>query len=93
MVLDAGYTARLHRTFSIDASVLYFLRTDAGATYTDIPGSAYTLGAELYGQAIWVPVSDISFILGGGAFFPGLGASDPGGKPQWQVSLGSMISF
>jgi hypothetical protein len=93
MVIDAGYTARLHPAFSIDVSALYFLRTDAGATFKDVPGTAFALGPEIYGQAIWVPISDISFILGGGAFFPSLGASNPEGKPQWQVSLTSIISF
>jgi hypothetical protein len=93
MVIETGYTARLHPAFSIDMSALYFLRTDAGATYDEVDGTAFALGPEIYGQAIWVPISDISFILGGGAFFPSLGASNPDGKPHWQVSLTSIISF
>jgi hypothetical protein len=92
-VIEAGYTARLHPVFSVDFSGLYFFRTDSGATFTDVPGNAFALGPEFYGQAIWVPISDISFILGCGAFLPSLGASDPNGKPQWQVSLSSIISF
>jgi hypothetical protein len=93
MIIDAGYTARLLKTLSLDLSALYFFRTDKGATYKDIPGTDYALGPEIYGQFIWVPVSDISLILGAGAFLPGLGASDSDGDPQWQLSLSAMVSF
>jgi hypothetical protein len=94
---EAGYTVRLHNTLSADFWTVYFFRTDA-YTYSD-PGLDRTslsplLGGEVYGGLSWAPVSDLSFTLGGGAFFPQLGkvfAADA--SPRWRVSLETILSL
>jgi hypothetical protein len=96
-LVELGYTARLHNTFSTEVQAAYFFRTDSH-TYND-PGLNGTslsplLGGEVYGGLTWVPVSDISFTLGGGAFFPQLGkafVSDT--SPRWRISLETIFSF
>jgi hypothetical protein len=88
-----AYTARLHKNLSIETSALYFLRTDT-TSFTDweLRSASPFLGTELYMAASWVPVSDISFTLGGGTFLPGP-AFRPEAKPRWLISLGSIVSF
>jgi hypothetical protein len=49
------------------------------------------LGGEAYAQLIWSPLSDVSFKLGGGAFFPGLGDTNPDATPRWQVQLNMVL--
>jgi hypothetical protein len=94
--ITASYTARLHETFSAMVDIAYFMRSDLG-TYEAWPlsGSSkpgYLLGAELYAQLIWSPLSDVSCRLGGGAFFPGLGNASPREKPHGQVQLNIVVS-
>jgi hypothetical protein len=88
-VLQAEYTARLHRRFSLGGELLYFIRGDKG-TFQGIsaPDGGYMLGAELYGWAIWSPVSDIQVNFGGGAFLPMLGDAAPSDFARWKLEIG-----
>jgi hypothetical protein len=96
-LVEAGYTARLHTAFSVEAQAAYFFRTDSH-TYSDPDLDEISLspllGGEVYGGLIWTPVSDLSFTLGAGAFLPQLGkafADDT--SLRWRVSLETILSF
>jgi hypothetical protein len=88
--VEAGYTARLHRSFSLQVDGLYFFRTDQ-ETYTAWPmehSASYLLGGEVYTQFIWSPVSDVQFNLGAGVFIP---MPETAEKPRWQLSLNVVL--
>jgi hypothetical protein len=52
------------------------------------------LGGEAYAGLTWAPVSDVSFTLGGGAFFPQTGkAFAPDTAVRWRVALETILSF
>jgi hypothetical protein len=94
---EAGYTTRLHQSFSAEFSAAYFFRTDS-YTYSDsdLDGTSLSplLGGEVSGGLTWAPVSDISFTLGGGVFFPQWGrAFAAGTATRWRVSLETILSF
>jgi hypothetical protein len=96
-IVKGEYTARIHESLSAEVSAAYFFRTDS-STYNDpgLDGASLSplLGAEIYGGLTWAPVSDISFILGGGAFFPQLGEAFAADAPlRWRVSLETILSF
>ncbi|MDR2096160.1 MAG: hypothetical protein LBP76_11705 [Treponema sp.] len=93
------YTFRLIDALSIDMSADYFFRLDE-KTYqtTDLKyntgDNPYFLGAEIYGNCIWAPFSDLLVTVGGGAFLPQLGnAFNSDAKTLWQVSLSLIISL
>jgi hypothetical protein len=95
--VEAGYTVRLHRVLSAELSAAYFFRTDS-STYRDSgldsASRSPLLGGEVSGSLGWTPVSDISFSLGGGAFFPQWGrAFAPDAPVKWRVSLETIFSF
>jgi hypothetical protein len=87
-IIEAEYIARLHKTFALDLSAAYFIQNDLG-TYQGYFASAtdYLLGADVYAQFIWNPVSDLRCGLGGGAFLPGLGNTSSDSKPLWRINL------
>jgi hypothetical protein len=94
---ELGYTVRLHNSLSAEAQGAYFFRTDSH-TYNDpgLDGASLSplLGGEIYGSLAWAPVSDISFTLGGGAFFPQSGKAFAADAPvKWRVSLETILSF
>jgi hypothetical protein len=96
-LVEAGYAVRLHNVLSVEAGTAYFFRTDSH-TYSDPDldedSLSPLLGGEVSGSLTWAPVSDISFTLGGGAFFPQWGkafASDA--AMRWRVSLETILSF
>ncbi|AEF85711.1 hypothetical protein TREPR_2297 [Treponema primitia ZAS-2] len=94
---ELEYAARLHNTLSAEISAAYLFRTDS-FTYTDSdldPDSlSPLLGGEVYGGLTWVPFTDLSFTLGGGAFFPQLGkAFRSDADLKYRVSLGMILSF
>ncbi|MDR1175450.1 MAG: hypothetical protein LBK83_08290 [Treponema sp.] len=91
------YTARLHNSLSTDIEAAYFFRTDS-RTYSDpeLDGDSLSplLGGEVHAGLTWAPVSDVSFTLGGGAFFPQWGkAFVPDTPARWRVSLETILSF
>ncbi|MDR1352415.1 MAG: hypothetical protein LBK05_03940 [Treponema sp.] len=94
---EGGYSARILSSLSAEISAAYFFRTDS-FTYNDpdLDGASLSplLGAEIYGGLTWAPVSDISFTLGGGAFFPRSGRAFAEDAPlRWRVSLETILSF
>jgi hypothetical protein len=96
MTAKGTYTARLHRTFSVQAGGTYFLRTD-GETVSaaEYPASSSrALGGELYGSLVWAPVSDLMARVGGGAFFPRWGNVFKSGTPvRWKIAAGVIVSL
>jgi hypothetical protein len=93
-MIRGGYAARLFKSLSTDISALYFLRTDL-TTFQDHEldsNSSPFVGAEAYASLSWVPVMDVSFVLGGGAFIPGPALISES-KIRWLVSLGTILSF
>jgi len=86
------YSARLHRTFSLGLSSFYFIRTDF-ESYPGFGNEGRFLGGEFYGELFWSPVSDISVVLGGGAFLPSLGNAAPDANIFWRVNAGLTISL
>jgi hypothetical protein len=91
------YAARLRKSLSVEVSTAYFFRTDSH-TYSDpgLDGASRSplLGGEVYGGLVWAPVSDISFTLGGGAFFPQWGRAFAADTPtRWRVSLETIFSL
>ena len=88
-LLQAGYNVRLHQTISLDAAVRYFFRT-----FDDPAGEGYLYGAEPWASFTWQPLEDISFTLGGGAFFPKLGNYFPSDTDTtWNISASLRLSF
>jgi hypothetical protein len=94
---EGEYTARFHNSLSAEVSAAYFFRTDSHS-YSDpeLDGASLSplLGGEIAGGLTWAPVSDISFTLGGGVFFPQWGkafAADT--SARWRVSLETVLSF
>jgi hypothetical protein len=96
-LMEAGYIVRLHQALSADVRAAYFFRTDT-RTYDDsgLDGDSLSplLGGEIHAGLTWAPVSDVSFTLGGGAFFPQLGkAFAADASTRWRVSLETILSF
>ncbi|MDR0494430.1 MAG: hypothetical protein LBG95_02210 [Treponema sp.] len=96
-IISLDYTARLHQTFSVSLTGLYFIRNDLG-TYDGYPAGGldsdgYFLGAEFFGRLMWTPVSDLRFSLGGGAFLPVLGDAAPEADLRWRVELSMIIAL
>jgi hypothetical protein len=93
-IIDAAYTARLHRTFSLDLSAAYFIRNDL-TSYQGIfaDNDEYFMGGEAFAQLIWNPIADMRLILGGGAFMPQLGNTSPDSKPMWLISLNLLMAL
>jgi hypothetical protein len=94
---ELGYITRLHQSLSADVQAGYFFRTDS-RTYDDpdLDADSFSplLGGEVYAGLTWAPVSDASFTLGGGAFFPQMGkAFAPDTAIKWRVSLETILSF
>jgi hypothetical protein len=96
-LVEGEYAVRLHRSLSAEVSAAYFFRTDS-STYDDpnLDGTSLSslLGAEIYGSLAWTPVSDMSFALGGGAFFPQSGRAFVADAPlRWRISLETILSL
>jgi hypothetical protein len=89
-VIEGRYNVRLASTVSTEIAALCFFRTDEN-TIADAVGSSYFLGTEVYGRCMWVPVPDLSLILGGGVFLPQ--GAYKGQELRWKGSLGLMVSL
>jgi hypothetical protein len=87
-ILSLDYAARLHETFSIGLTPMYFMLNDSESA----KGSRF-LGGEIFAALYWSPVPDISINLGGGAFLPSLGDVAPGEKSFWRVELNVVMSI
>jgi hypothetical protein len=96
-LVEGTCTVSFHRALSAEFSGAYFFRTDT-VTYSDSeldPASLSPLiGPEAAVGLTWVPVSDLSFTLGAGLFFPQLGKSFmPGAALKRRISIGTIFSF
>ena len=90
-ILSLNYSARLHRTFSVDMTASHFMRSDR-ETFTAYPldgqsSNNHFLGTEFFGRFIWSPFSDLHLNMGAGAFLPSLGDVAPNADPRWRVEL------
>jgi hypothetical protein len=99
MLADITYTLRILRVLSLGLQGACILRTDS-RSYQDPAGellntsSSPLLGEEAYARLSWTPLSDLSFTLGGGVFFPNWGgAYVDQARIRWRISLGSLFSF
>ena len=93
-VLSLDYTARLHKTFAVNASTAYFILTDY-RTYKGKPNGrdGHGLGSELYGRAVWSPFSDLQLNLGSGIFLPQLGNAHSSNDVLWRVELYAALAI
>jgi hypothetical protein len=91
--IRAGYTARLHETFSIDTAATYFLRTAVPTGTEEEKENRYALGGELHLSMIWSPVSDIRVQFGSGVFLPKLGDVNPTALPRWLFEMSSSVAL
>ena len=97
----AGYTARLHETFSADLGASYFLLTSkdgraimpAGIMATPDNAEKYALGADFFTSLVWSPVSDIRANFGAGLFLPQLGDIAPSGRSRWLFQTGFSVAL
>ncbi|MDR0586324.1 MAG: hypothetical protein LBG26_03700 [Treponema sp.] len=95
MTAGGSYQARFLPSLSAEFDLRYFLRTDSSSfPDPDIDGDSYFLGGEVFASVLWVPVSDLSFTLGGGAFFPKTGSAFRDDAPvRWLFSMKAIFSF
>jgi hypothetical protein len=92
--LRTAYTARVKENLSLTLDGRYLFREDTEIIDTLPLTGGRALGAELYGSLVWVPLSDISVVWGGGAFFPGLGdAVQKDAAPRWKTMLTLVFSL
>jgi hypothetical protein len=99
MLADITYSLRILRSLSLGLQGACILRTDL-SSYQDPAGellnssSSPLLGEEVYARLSWAPLSDLSFTLGGGVFFPNWGgAYADQARIRWRINLGSLFSF
>jgi hypothetical protein len=87
-IISLDYTARLHSTFSVGFTPMYFILTDSESE-TD----GRLLGGEIFAALYWSPAPDISINLGGGAYLPSLGNAAPKENSYWRVELNIILSL
>jgi hypothetical protein len=95
-IISLDYITRLHRTFALSLSSSYFLR-NSEESFNAYPVSQLTeggtrLGAEIFGQLFWNPISDLSVNLGAGVFLPSMGNVTPEHFRLWRLEFGFTLS-
>jgi hypothetical protein len=89
--LRLGYTVRLRGNFSLGLDSRYLIRGNLDSLDTlalSEDRGKRALGGEFYGSLIWVPLSDLSLVFGGGVFIPAMGSAVTGdAPPRWKTSL------
>jgi hypothetical protein len=95
MIAHAAYEVRLLNVLSAELGARYFIRTDdVSFVDSELESDSYFLGGEAFASLLWVPLSDLSFSAGGGAFFPKTGGAFEDRAPlRWQFSIGTIFSF
>ncbi|GHU25472.1 hypothetical protein FACS1894164_14910 [Spirochaetia bacterium] len=92
-----GYTLRIFSIISLGAEFSYFARTDfktvtSGSSLDTTKG--YLLGGEYFANMTVAPTSDLTFVLSGGSFLPGLGDAFIAGTPDlWKIALQAILAF
>jgi hypothetical protein len=101
----AQYLAGLTKSFSFETSLAFFFRTSTNLIpnywfYSEFENSAntdkYLLGEEFVFTVLCSPVSDISFNIGTGLFFPGSGMNSVYSEispVRWDIRLGLLLSL
>jgi len=94
-VFSLDYTAKPLQTVAAGLTFSYFYLSDK-YTYTSYPvnpvdNSGSALGGELFGRAVWNPLTDLSLSLGAGIFLPSMGNINRAADPQWRLELGLII--
>jgi hypothetical protein len=85
--VNIGYSARFHRTFSMNLNSSLMLRSPFGTyiEYVDdtLDDKEYFLGSEFYLSLVWSPASDLQINLGSGIgiFTPEMA------EPRWHIKL------
>lgn len=94
-VFSLNYSAMLSATFGASFTASYFVRNDLGTfnSYPAADNKGYFLGPEAQARITWSPVSDLQFILDGGAFFPSLGDAGPEEAMKWRVDMTLIMSL
>jgi hypothetical protein len=85
--VSIGYTARFHRTFSMNLSSSLILPSLFGDYTNYVNGTAddkdFFLGSEFYSSLVWSPASDLQIILGSG-----IGIFNPEmTETRWHIKL------
>jgi hypothetical protein len=85
--VSIGYTARFHRTFSMNLSSSLILPSLFGGYTNYVNGTSedrdYFLGGEFYSSLVWSPASDLQIILGSG-----IGIFNPEmTETRWHIKL------
>lgn len=99
-----SYLARFSEILSFECAFLLFARLSAESlpsvplygAYENPDASGFLLGEELLLSAVWTPLSDLSFNLGAGFFFPDNGPSSvylPMAPIAWTLRLGVLLSW
>jgi len=70
-----------------------FDEEDSGEADDEYMYGGYFLGGEFFARIIWSPISDVQFILGGGAFLPALGDARPHIGVLWRAELKVVFSI
>jgi hypothetical protein len=103
--LKAQYLANLTKSFSFETSLALFARTSTDLIpnywfYSEFENAAndnkYLLGEEFVFTVICSPVSDLSFNIGTGLFFPDSGMDNVYSELSpvtWDIRLGLLMSF
>ena len=95
LIARVNYEARILPTLKAEIGGCYLVRTDSGSfTAPYLEDDSYPLGAELVAGFYWVPFSDLSVSLKGGAFLPQAGTAFADDAPvTWRVNIGTVFSF
>ncbi|MFP3043922.1 hypothetical protein LQZ19_19075 [Treponema primitia] len=97
MYIKSAYMVRPHKSFSAEAGLSYYIRTDLTTLQDrefDPPSDSRLLGGECYGSLVWAPQSLIRLSAEGGLFFPNLGGVFISGTElRWKAALGAVVSF
>jgi len=94
-IVRLNYEVRLLSSLAAEFGMKYFIRTDS-VTFNDseLTDDSYSLGAEVSGNLLWVPFSDLSMTMTGGVFLPQTGgAMESDAKPRLFLTVGTLFSF
>ena len=95
-MLSLDYVLKPVESLGLGITSSYFISSDLG-TYSGYPVSGkksggHFLGNEFFFRALWSPVSDLHFNLGGGFFLPKLGNAARSADAAWKVELNVVLA-
>jgi len=90
--LSFDYAVQPHPTFSAGLTASYFILSDKEVYQVNpVDNSGTALGCDLFGRAIWNPLTDLSLTMGAGVFLPSFGNVNPKADMQWRFELGLVL--